>query len=166
MANRKTHYQFDGKTLIVGGNLLAYLLNPEKPYSRTTIAKWCEKGMPFQKRGRIKEYNFLEVYKWLWDNENNLDLLNAEKIKQQTKQSAAQTEKIELQNKEAKRKLISIDELSSSQDALIDTLMRKDVLHVKRCTNPKLKEELEKHYKTKWDELYKEAKIAYENSSS
>lgn len=156
MGNRKTHYDFDGDKLIVGGNLLAFLLNPEKPYSRETIRQWCLKGMPCQNRGKIREYDYLEVYKWLWDNENNLDLLNAEKIKAQTAYSKKQTELKDLQIKEKKGTLVSIDDLSKSQVALVELLKAKDILFYTRCTNPELKKAIDEHLKQKWDSVKEE----------
>ncbi len=159
---RKAHLEFNGDTLKVGTNVLAFLLNPLKPYSRETIGNWVKKGMPYHMRGKIKEFDFKEVYKWLMENENNLDALKAEQIKAQTAYSKKQAEYRDLQIKKEKKELISIDELTRSQVALVEFLKNQDNLFYTRCTDAKLKKELDRHYKDKWENAKNELEKIYQ----
>lgn len=165
MQSKRSYHKFDGKVAYFGVNELAYLLNPQQPYSRTQISRWVKKGMPYELNGKERIFNFTDVYLWLSENERDLDYLKAEQIRVQTENARKQIEQRELKIKETKKELVSIDAISQSQSDLIELLKSQDKLSVTRETDAKLKKKLDEHYAKKWLEVQKELKAMSDNNA-
>lgn len=155
---QRVYLKYEDDTIVAGLQPMLKILSVSKP----TFTKWVKEGLPFEMRGKTKVYKLDEVRIWIDKNIDYSAELERIKLEAQTEEIKARTIYKKIQIKEKKRELISIDELSSSQDALIDMLMSKDMLHLKRCTDPKLKKELDKHYKAKWDDIHDDAQSEYE----
>lgn len=165
MQSKKSYHKFDGQCAYFGVTELAYLLNPEQPYSRTQVGRWVKKGMPYELNGKERIFNYTEVYKWLSENERDLDYLKAEQIRVQTENARKQIEQRELKIKETKKELVSIEQISQSQAGLIELLKSKDRLSVTRETDAKLKKKLDEHYALKWLEIQQELEILSDNNA-
>lgn len=115
------------------------------------ITEFCEEGMPFIKAGKERKFILEDVLRWYVEEKMGLDELKAVKLKTEIGRISAQTEKINLDYKIAKKEFVSVAEVSKSQAELITFLKTQDKNSLNKIKDTKTRKILDDFYKKKWE---------------